>query len=345
MDIKKIDLNMATNYLSVDRVNWIQVNNDNFVLKGGLFFKENKSFHRLPKTIETRPNLIALGKHSSGIYFDFKTNSTAISLKVDILSKAYMAHMAATGQNGFDLYFKNKGKWIFLATTKVNFESYALTLIKDLKPALREYRLYFPLYNEVKDIYLGIDEDASIKKIASKEERIVFYGTSITQGGCATRPGINYTSLLGRKLNLEAINFGFSGNCHLDKAMLDILKEIKNMKYLILEPESNLTNEMLEEKLPPFLKELKNSLKKTEIILISAFPQPVTLIKDEAKENYLKRKEFQKQLCLDLNVRFLDGFEILKKLNYEETVDGIHLTDLGFYNLYLYLNRYLRNLK
>jgi hypothetical protein len=102
---------------------------------------------------------------------------------------------------------------------------------------------------------------------------------------------------------------------------------------------------MLKEKLPPSLKELKNSLKKTEIILISAFPQPVTLIKDEAKENYLKRKEFQKQLCLDLNVRFLDGFEILKKLNYEETVDGIHLTDLGFYNLYLYLNRYLRNLK
>ena len=127
--------------------------------------------------------------------------------------------------------------------------------------------------------------------------------------------------------------------------MLGILKEIKNLKYLILEPESNLTNEMLKEKLPPFLKELKNSLKKTEIILISTFPQPVTLIKNEAKENYLKRKEFQKQLCLDLNVRFLDGFEILKKLNYEETVDGIHLTDLGFYNLYLYLNRYLRNLK
>ena len=127
--------------------------------------------------------------------------------------------------------------------------------------------------------------------------------------------------------------------------MLDILKEIKNMKYLILEPESNLTNEMLKEKLPQFLKELKNSLKKTEIILISAFTQPVTLIKDEAKENYLKRKEFQKQLCLDLNIRFLDGFKILKKLNYEETVDGIHLTDLGFYNLYLYLNKYLRNLK
>ncbi|MFA7050943.1 MAG: SGNH/GDSL hydrolase N-terminal domain-containing protein, partial [Bacilli bacterium] len=123
MDIKKIDLNMATNYLSVDKLNWIQVNDNNFVLKGGLFFKENKSFHRLPETIETRPNLITLGKHSSGIYFDFKTNSTAISLKIDILSKAYMAHMAATGQNGFDLYFKNKGKWIFLATTKVNLES------------------------------------------------------------------------------------------------------------------------------------------------------------------------------------------------------------------------------
>ncbi|HHV14940.1 MAG TPA: hypothetical protein GXX66_04750 [Acholeplasmataceae bacterium] len=93
MDIKKIDLNMATNYLSVDKLNWIQVNDNNFVLKGGLFFKENKSFHRLPETIETRPNLITLGKHSSGIYFDFKTNSTAISLKIDILSKAYMAHM------------------------------------------------------------------------------------------------------------------------------------------------------------------------------------------------------------------------------------------------------------
>ncbi len=345
MDIKKIDLNMATNYLSVDKVNWLQVNKDNFLLKGSLFLKENNSFHRLPKSIETRANLIALGKHSSGIYFDFKTNTTAISLKVDIFSKAYMAHMTATGQNGFDLYFKNEGKWVFLATTKVNSESYALTLIKDLKPVIREYRLYFPLYNEVKDIYLGIDEDAIIEKIISKKEKIVFYGTSITQGGCATRPGINYTSLLGRSLNLEAINLGFSGNCHLDKAMLDILKEIKDMKYLILEPESNLTNEMMKEKLPSFLKGLKESLKKTKIILISAFPQPLTLIKKEDKENYLKRKEFQKQLCLDLNINFLDGFEILKELNYEETVDGIHLTDLGFYNLYLYLDKYLRKLK
>lgn len=344
MDIKKIDLNMANNYLSVDNVNWIQVNNNNFALKGSLFLKENNNFYRLPNTIKTRDNLIALGKHSSGIYFDFKTNSTAISLKVDIASKAYMAHMAATGQNGFDLYFKNEGKWVFLATTKINLESYALTLIKDLKPILREYRLYFPLYNEVKDIYLGIDEKAKLEKVDPKQEKLVFYGTSITQGGCATRPGINYTSLLGRSLNLEAINLGFSGNCHLDDAILDILQKVKKMKYLILEPESNLTNEALKEKLPSFLKELKTSLKETKIILISAFPQPLTLIKDDVKENYLKRKEFQKKLAETLEINFIDGFEILKDLDYEETVDGIHLTDLGFYNLYLYLNNYLRNL-
>src|SRR3989442_13145484 len=60
--------------------------------------------------------------------------------------------------------------------------------------AWREVTLYLSLYKPVKVISVGIDSEARLEKARSfaVARPVVYYGTSTTQGGCPSRPGMSY---------------------------------------------------------------------------------------------------------------------------------------------------------
>lgn len=330
MDIRKIDTNMQENKeILAPLVKYYDLNNH--YLRGLAF---SNGFNRLRESDFVSDNVLALQRHTSGVNITFSTNSKSIRIKAKLDSASYMVHMTAIGQVGFDLYIKNNERFIFLSTTKINKPNYEVTFVEGLDGNVYTYRVYFPLYMGVKEAFIGIDEDAFITFSKPVQEKVVIYGTSISQGGCATRPGMSYSNILDRKTNYELINLGFSGSAHLEPKMADILNEVE-MKYLILEVEANNTSAGLASKLEIFI----NRLKVENIILISHFPISMSLIKEEVKAEINKNFEFQKSIK---NVTFIDGKKLLEELDYDETVDGVHLTDLGFWMVANKLKEYLK---
>lgn len=331
MKISEIDKKMVDNNLEKSSdCDWYDLNNEYIC---GTYTTDK--FSRLKETDFVSQSVNTLKKHTSGLNISFKTDSPSIRIKAIVNGPAYMSHMTAVGTIGFDLYYKHEGKYIFLNTTKVNKSEFEVVFVEGMEKKEREFKIYFPLYMGVKEAYVGVENGSQFTFTKEEREKVVIYGTSISQGGCATRPGMSYSNILERITKYEFINLGFSGSAHLEYEMIDILNQI-DKKYLILEVESNNTVDSMYKLLPGFIKRLKCD----RIILISKFPNPINPVLNAPKEAMMKNKELQRNIE---NVIFIDGEELLKNLNYEETVDGVHLTDLGFYHLALKLKEYLKD--
>ncbi|MBN1442046.1 MAG: SGNH/GDSL hydrolase family protein, partial [Planctomycetes bacterium] len=178
-------------------------------------------YDRLPARAKdvVRPPVWSLSLDSAGMCVRFITDATSIHARWTLRSKSLaMPHMPATGVSGLDLYFKGTdGRWRWLAVGRPTaFPTNEARLAADLPPGKREYLLYLPLYNGVTSVEIGVPEAATIEKAPPRgpgeRKPIVFYGTSITQGGCASRTGMVHTAILGRWLEHPVINLGFSGN-------------------------------------------------------------------------------------------------------------------------------------
>ncbi len=343
MNTLKIDKNMNISKFTCKDIVWQDVK-VNFKIQGKM--DGALEFSRLSSNVDTTENIKYLSKHPSGLYIDFTTDSTSINLHVKTSDSAYMPHMSAIGQIGLDLYYKHSNKYIFISTTKINQKEYLITLLKDLPKELKSYRLYLPLYIVLEELQIGIDSSSTIKNTPSNSQnRIVTYGTSITQGGCATRPGMSYPSILGRLINYEIINLGFSGSCHLNLEIAGAISAISNLKYLIIEAEANINDpDLITEKLPAFLDILLSKRKDINIIIISHFPYSYSLIDSIVKEELEKAYLIQKQIARKYNIHFISGIDILQEYSFDESVDGIHLTDLGFYKIANYLKDFIENL-
>lgn len=200
-----------------------------------------KSFVRLPDRAKekVRPEVWNLSRNSSGLSIHFYSNAPQITVRYGVTSRFAMNHMPATGVSGVDLYAINsEGEWLNLMgeyrfgdtiTYKYDY------IDKDAyHQAGYEYRLYLPLYNTVKWLEIGVPEEASFEFIPRRQEApVVVYGTSIAQGGCASRPAMVWTNILERRLDRPVINLGFSGNGRLEKSVLDFIGEIDACLYVL----------------------------------------------------------------------------------------------------------------
>ena len=140
---------------------------------------------------------------------------------------------------------------------------------------------------------------------------------------------MDYGAILGRLLNLNVINLGFSGSCKIEEVMTDEINKI-DKKYLILELESNSPSyEHMKTHLTYMLENLKNK-DKFDIYLISHFADTEVLVNKNLKRY---REGFRQLQASFPYVKFIDGEKLTKSLGYEGTVDGVHMTDLGFYDL------------
>ena len=172
-----------------------------------------------------------------------------------------MPHMPATGVSGVDLYAKDKaGRWQFVGNGRPN-AAIQHGFLHAASPA-SNCLLYLPLYNGVKSVEIGIPKGRTISTPdAGRFERrkpIVFYGTSITQGGCASRPGMAATAIVGRQLDTPVINLGFSGSGKMEPEMADLLAELDPSVY-VLDCLWNMTPELVSTRVEPFVKKLRQA--------------------------------------------------------------------------------------
>lgn len=297
-------------------------------------------FDRLPKKakVSVRGPVWSLSQCSAGILVRFKTNASEIHARWTLTKKSLaMPHMPATGVSGLDLYVHHQKRWRWLGVGMPRkFPTNETVLARGLTKKTREYLLYLPLYNGVSKVSIGIPKAASIKAGKPPKRRLplVFYGTSITQGGCASRPGMVHTAILGRQLDCEVINLGFSGNGTMDMSMATLLTEIKASAYVI-DCLPNMHASGVRARVKPLVKALRKSQPNTPIILVEDRSYTnsflITSKAERSQQSRLQlRKAFQDLQSSGMRrLYYLPGSDLLGG-DGEGTVDSSHPTDLGF---------------
>jgi hypothetical protein len=182
-----------------------------------------------------------------------------------------MPHMPATGVSGLDLYVKTDAGWHWLGVGQPDrAKENTAILVKGMPPGRREYLLYLPLYNGVSSVEIGVPEGCKLEPAtawpADRRKPIVFYGTSITQGGCASRPGTAHVAILGRRLDRPVINLGFSGNGLMEAELATLLAELDPAVYVV-DCLPNMTAKLVSERVEPFLRTLRKAHPTTPIVL------------------------------------------------------------------------------
>ncbi|SFI29590.1 SGNH/GDSL hydrolase family protein [Planctomicrobium piriforme] len=297
-------------------------------------------YDRLPARAEAmvRPAVWSLAQNSAGLSVRFITDATKIRARWTLRSdRIAMSHMAATGVSGVDLYVRSEGKWHFLAVGRpAQFPVNDVLLTQGLVPGEKEFRLSFPLYNGVEKVEIGIPPSATFRAPdpLPKQKPIVFYGTSITQGGCASRPGMSYPAILGRRMEMPVINLGFSGNGKSEPEMATLLAELDPALYVI-DCLPNLETAQAVERLPGFIATLRAAHPQTPILLVENFiytNSPFVAERDAKQRTSTEfLQEFHARLKADGDQHlFIVSAENLIGTDGEATVDALHPTDAGF---------------
>jgi len=317
-----------------------------FPLYGKCVEATSARYERLPKEFEgvVRKSMWDLGRNSAGLYIRFRSNSTQIRARWRSLSpRQYMPHMADVGDSGLDLYILTETDgWRFAGSGFEwggrDKEVKNKTMVSNMEPSMREYMLYLSLYNGISSLEIGVDEGAVIEAPSIDSPRsdrpIVMYGTSILQGGCASRPGMAFTAILGRKLDREIINLGFSGNAWLDYEIAEYITRAQNPALIVLDYVPNSTAEMIDERGECFFRIVRQAFPDVPVIFVEDPTFPHTRFDRNMLEEVTSKNEAQKALYRRLKkagekkLYYVDTEGMIGE-DGEATVDGIHLTDLG----------------
>ncbi|MHC4884057.1 MAG: SGNH/GDSL hydrolase family protein [Planctomycetota bacterium] len=324
-------------------IRWFGAGSGKSEIRGLAWHDKNKGkFCRLPLRAEgvVRDPVWALAQSTAGARVCFKTDSTRLQLRATLNHDSRMAHMPATGQSGFALYEGEPGRmrtWgvAFPGVNEVTFER---EFFQNVEKTMREFTVYLPLYNGVQSIELGIDRGAKLQapsKLAHDKPAVI-YGTSITQGGCAHTSDADYPSILGRMLQIDTVNLGFSGNGQGEPEMATIISEIDAAVY-VLDYVANVDAKKLKRTLPKFIEILRKKRKTTPIILASriVFSQCTwnkgTRQDHEDKRDIMIETYAKMRRKGDRNIHFIDGNTLIpygQDLAYSDA--GVHPTTYGF---------------
>ena len=316
----------------------------------GVFY-ENDKFFRIPENVakSVSEGVHLLNPHTSGGRIRFKTNSPYIAIYAKMGGVSRMPQMTLLGTGGFDLYVQNGEKYVY-------FNSFTppshLTDDCDYESVLdfgateeKEILINFPLYSYVKELYIGISDKAIIKKPRpyKNSKRIVYYGSSITQGGCASRPGNSYQNMILRKFDCDYINLGFSGNAKAEKEIVDYIANL-DMDIFVYDYDHNApTVEHLKNTHEQMFKSIRDKKPNIPIIMMS---RPKIFLNEEEEERFeiVKTTYVNAKNSGDENVYFISGKELMSLTDNDGTVDNCHPNDLGFYSIAETLSKVLEKL-
>ena len=311
-------------------------------MEGRGWSKTERYFDRLPAAAhgKVRDAVWNLSRHSAGMLVRFATNAPDIHARYELLSaNLAMPHMPATGVSGLDLYARDEhghDRWLAVAQPTTQKPNLKLSSAIDPLPgnAKRLYTLYLPLYNGVNALEIGIPSGAEFEPVAPRAEKpMLFYGTSIMHGACASRTGMSITGILGRRLNRPVINLGFSGNGQMEPEVGGFLAELDPCVYAI-DCLPNMSAPMIEQRAEPLVRQLRAVRPDTPILLVEDRSMTIAPFHKATREHHEgSRKAFRaayERLKASgvSHLSYLRGEQLLGN-DGEGATDGSHPSDLG----------------
>ncbi|MBO5643337.1 MAG: hypothetical protein J6S51_04965 [Kiritimatiellae bacterium] len=343
-DAQKYDPAMATKTAVITNdVKWLD--GKYLPLEGGYYSEKFGRYERVPGNITTNVNRGVRGQrqHTSGMMFRFKTTSKKLHFNwVPVNKTLGMDHMPASGVSGIDVYKWNKSKssWQYVKTGRI-YHHAAGKLSLDWNPD-DICLVNLPLYNGVKSFKIGVEKDAAITEAGTRSsgvtKPVLFYGTSITHGGCASRPGLGFVNIVGRKLDVPVVGLGFSGSGVMELEMADVVSRIEASCYVLdciwnmSFDETGKDIRSVQRNYEPFIRSLRAKHPSVPIVMAGACD--VYCGTAASSKSIMAREQFAKELFMKLkkegweNLYFLPGKGMLGD-DFEGTVDGVHPNDIG----------------
>ncbi|MBN2577922.1 MAG: SGNH/GDSL hydrolase family protein [Pirellulales bacterium] len=337
-DVSKLDPALGVSKNASKKLEWHDVTQ--WGVEGRILPDQKRLswFDRLPASAEktVAPKVWSLSRDSAGMMVRFKTDAPAIGVHYKLNRKRLdMPHMPATGVSGVDLYARDaNGRWKWVSVTMPGSQEIKTTIVEGLAPGEREYALYLPLYNGVQFLSIGVPQGSKFEGLAPRQKPIVFYGTSITHGACASRPGMAHTAILGRRFDVPVVNLGFSGNGKMDKAVGDFIAQVDAAAYVI-DCLPNMGAPDVAAKCIPLVKQLRAARPETPIILVEDRRRTNSWILPAVNNGHTANHAALRTAYETLqkegvkNLYYIPGDHLYGD-DAEGSTDGSHASDLGF---------------
>lgn len=344
MRLEDVDVNLKDFGVTQEDVEWINARDERFSLYGVFYDQDEGCYRRMPKSVAktVSPSVDFLAYNTSGGRIRFYTNSDYVAIKALIpFNEDIAPHMTLIARYGFAVYsdvtYEGHVAPTYDCLKKAKDGKAFFASLKGIGPGEHFIEISLPLYGGIIDFSIGVRQGSYVKKDQGYKYKkpILYYGSSITQGGCASRPGNDYPGLISRWLDTDYINLGFSGSCRAEQNMVDYLASLDPSIY-VLDYDHNATDANFLRKTHYNLYEgIRKKHKDTPIILISKPDCWVNNRKRDGERRKVIIDTYKKAVSLgDKNIIFIDGGKLFGKFNREScTVDACHPNDLGFYRM------------
>ena len=337
MEIEKIDRNFAMREKIVtEEMTVYDIPSERFALYGVYFEEKANAFVRMDTEVAERVNagVASLYTYTAGGRIKFATDSAVLRIAVAYDYLGAMPHMALVGSSGFSLFEETEDGERYVAKLAPTYQDAKGYVAETRLPAgkMREYTLYFPLYNEVRRLSIALEKGASVRpgKPYRNIAPILYYGSSITQGGCASRPDNCYQALICKRNNIDFINLGFSGSAKGEKEMVSYLGRIKCSLFVCDYDYNAPSAAHLKATHYPLYESFRKAQPETPILFLSA-PDYQLIGEAEERVRIIRSTYERAKKQGDKNVYFLSGKSYYGKKNcWDFAVDGCHPTDYGF---------------
>lgn len=323
---------------------WIDLPDSRIRVSGLAWFREESpSYRRLPSRLKDsfREPVWELAQCPAGGRLRFRTDSTHVGIRASYGAVDHFPHMPLTGKSGFDIYVDNK----FMCGSAPENGKLEADWVIAKKPAMREITINMPLYEAVSIDQIGLDKGATIADPTpfALEKPVVFYGSSITQGGCASTPGTSYQSFISRTLNVDFINLGFSGNGLGEPELAAAICEIDSA-CIVLDHWGN-RREGFGENVLSFVRAIRAKYPNVPIIVVGPFYWCEESVGD--RTHYEQRRGARAAVkhlkeAGDTNIYYYDGRRMISKEEGHMLVDGVHCTSEGFSTIARKFTPYLK---
>lgn len=348
MKIEDIDPNFKPAVVGDKTVMYINVLKEPMSLEGFPWGDPAKGeFFRLPPYLSA-PDvndgaLWNARNNTSGGAVRFRSDSRTVTVKAKLHCPGDMNHMPRAGSAGFDLYCGVDGEYYHAGTAQPCRDEIDLERVLVTRAAkdtgMRDWILNFPLYGGVEKVEIGLDPGSTVEApVPHRNGKILFYGSSITQGGCASRPGNNYCSMLCRAVDAEQINLGFSGCGRGEIAVANAIASVEGLSAFVMDYDHNApTAEHLEATHEPFFKAIRAKYPELPVVMMSKCDNwRHADYEGNCRRRDIIRATYDKAVAAgDKHVYFIDGETLFGKEGRGEcTVDKCHPNDLGFYRMY-----------
>ena len=346
--ISEIDKNLAVETVANLPVQFINVLDEPFAVYGLCDPHGGGAFHRIPGDVAdaTNEGVKWLNLHTSGGRVRFRTDSPHLAVKVKLSGVGLMPHMTLVGTAGLDVYLGYDGEYRYYGSCLTEGGNDAAIRMTENKGytnmvwlpmegsaggGMKDVLLNLPLYGGIDELWLGFTPGSVVEAADPYRDLppTVYYGSSITQGGCASRPGNNYPHILSRKYNVDFRNLGFSGSARGEQAISDYIASQPMSAFVYAYDHNAPTVEHLAATHEPMYRNIRATPPDIPVIFITR--PGIRYNAEEVARREVVKATYENARARGENVYFVDGETIFAIFGGDGgSVDGCHPNDLGF---------------